>query len=925
MALVEREHEARVLADAIDAATSGRGSTVLLTGPAGIGKTSLMDLAEAMASRAGLQVLRARVTELESELGFCVLRDLFANRIRSLAPSARNEVLAGAARLASGPLGLTADDDIDPGQALHGVYWMCANLADHGPLMLAVDDLHWADESSLTALAYVSRRISGLPVLLCAAARGPSGEDREAHLNALVESAAKTIELKPLSPIGVGRLVQDAFDTQVSAEFAAACANATGGNPLLLAEALAALADDGVQPTAAASATLDTFSPTSLATSVARRVVRCGPHGIAAAKSVAILGTSADPRRIAGLTGIGLDEAVRAVDDLRREGVLAQNLPLDFTHPLVRNAVMATLHEPERGMLHLKAARQAKAEDSDQLASHLLHATPSGDPWVVDWLESAADRALAGGAPAYAARLLRRALEEPPSRSRVPALTLKLGRAERSSGQASAAERHLRQALTLADGQPAQLEATIELGRAMWLGGKPLAALDVFDRAFERAGIDEATRLSIEAERAMGAFMGGLSATTSLNRLESAAMSTTSKSLDACWVRAVFAYGLAGSGERPAAEVIRIADSATPTTGPIPPLLQHLIGVCLAVSGAYDSAVENFDAAIAACRARGDVNLFPYVAAGRSMAMLRRGHVGDAEADACAALTAAADEPLVLVHAAATVMLALLEQGKVDDVEALLRHHDLVETTEPNAAPDTWFYLARGRVHMARGRYPAALVDFERARDVNVGLSNAAFSDWRSDLALAHAAAGSRETAKALAEEDLEGARGFGAPRETGRALRVLGLIEGGPDGLELLAQAVDVLTNSGARLEQATALIAFGSALRRTGRRSEAITHLSSGLDIASSHGGTALVAQALDELRVAGAKPRRKRVTGIDALTPSERRVAEMAMTGQSNRDIAQALFVTRHTVEAHLTNVFRKLNISGRADLKAILEAS
>jgi len=348
-----------------------------------------------------------------------------------------------------------------------------------------------------------------------------------------------------------------------------------------------------------------------------------------------------------------------------------------------------------------------------------------------------------------------------------------------------------------------------------------------------------------------------------------------------------------------------------------------MIGVCLAVSGAYASAVKNFDAAIATCRARGDGSLFPYVAAGRSMAMLRQGHVGEAEADACAALAAAADEPMVLVHTAATVMLALLEQGKVEDAEALLRHHDLAETTEPNAAPDTWFYLARGRVHMARGHYSDARADFERARDVNVGLSNAAFSDWRSDLALAHAAAGSRQTAKALAEEDLACAGRFGAPREIGRALRVLGLVEGGPHGLEMLAQAVDVLTPSGARLEQAAALIAFGSALRRTGRRSDAITHLSSGLDIASTHGGTALVAQALGELRVAGAKPRRNRVTGVEALTSSERRVAEMAMAGQSNRDIAQALFVTRHTVEAHLTNVFRKLNISGRADLKAVLE--
>ena len=186
---------------------------------------------------------------------------------------------------------------------------------------------------------------------------------------------------------------------------------------------------------------------------------------------------------------------------------------------------------------------------------------------------------------------------------------------------------------------------------------------------------------------------------------------------------------------------------------------------------------------------------------------------------------------------------------------------------------------------------------------------NPAAVDWRSQAALAHAALDQPDAALALAREELELARRFGAARAIGIALRTLGVIG---DELDHLNEAVDVLAASPARLEHARALADLGVALRHRRRIVEAREPLRQALDLAIRCGATPLAERARTELLIAGARPRRPQLSGVDALTTNERRVAALAAEGRSNREIAQALYVSHKTVEKHLTAAYRKLGV-------------
>jgi DNA-binding CsgD family transcriptional regulator len=204
-----------------------------------------------------------------------------------------------------------------------------------------------------------------------------------------------------------------------------------------------------------------------------------------------------------------------------------------------------------------------------------------------------------------------------------------------------------------------------------------------------------------------------------------------------------------------------------------------------------------------------------------------------------------------------------------------------------------------------------------------VGGQNPALVSWRSQVALALLRLGEQDEARRLAAEELALARAWGAPRALGVALRAMGLVEGGGKGLMLLAEAVEVVADSPARLEHAKACTELGAALHRANRRSEALEQLRQGLDLATLCGAAPLAARAETELRASGARPRRIALRGVESLTPSERRVAELAAAGPTNREIAQAPFVTQRTVEVHLTSVYRKFDINSRSQLAAALD--
>jgi DNA-binding CsgD family transcriptional regulator len=223
-------------------------------------------------------------------------------------------------------------------------------------------------------------------------------------------------------------------------------------------------------------------------------------------------------------------------------------------------------------------------------------------------------------------------------------------------------------------------------------------------------------------------------------------------------------------------------------------------------------------------------------------------------------------------------------------------------------------------VRLARRDPEGARRDFVELGRImeSFGMRNPAVLAWRSHLALALLALDRREEAITVAKEELELAREWGAPRPIGVALRVRGLAQGGEDGIASLRESLAVLEPSSAKLERARTLVELGAALRRANDRSEAREVLRQGLDLAVRSGSQPLVDYAQTELAATGARPRKLVLTGAESLTPSERRVAEMAAEHMTNKDIAQALFVTTKTVEVHLSNVYRKLGIASRAEL-------
>jgi ATP/maltotriose-dependent transcriptional regulator MalT len=264
---------------------------------------------------------------------------------------------------------------------------------------------------------------------------------------------------------------------------------------------------------------------------------------------------------------------------------------------------------------------------------------------------------------------------------------------------------------------------------------------------------------------------------------------------------------------------------------------------------------------------------------------------------------------------------ALTEQGDLDAAERELR------TLDRRLGPGPLlkvFSEVRGLLRLAQGRTREGLDELLRLAEPGDDWGSYLAWQWRSNAALAHLSLGDRDEARRLAAEDLELARRWGAPSGVGVALRASALVEGGDRLVSRLREAADVLEPSPARLDYARALTDLGAALRRGNQKAEARGELERGLKLAKQLGAHALADRARTELRAAGARSSDPNSNGASQLTASERRVAELAAQGQSNPEIAQALFVTRKTVETHLGHVYAKLNIAGRGQLGGVLDA-
>lgn len=919
--LLERDAELEAIGRTLARGAGGEGGLLVVDAPAGGGKSVLLRAARPMAAERGLRVLHARGAELEREFGFGVVRQLLEPLLRD--PDVdQADLLAGAARLAGAILAFDPEAEApgtssDPFAVRHSIYWLVANAASLRPVAVVVDDAHWADLASLGALVHVAHRLEGMPVALVVAMRTEEHGEALDVLRTRAEEAGTLVRPAPLSPEATTAVVRARLPT-ADAALCRECHRASGGNPFLLLELTRSGLAEGVRH-------IDR-SPERVTREVQARLGRLPETAARLAAAAAMLGDGSPLRRAAALAGIDTVAAGEAADALVAAGILRSAEPIEFLHPLVGSAVSAGMAPAARSAEHARAARLLADEGAppERVAAQLIRSRPSGDPWACERLVDAARLASSRGAPEAAAAYLRRALEEPPSAGRA-AVLLDLGAAESRASDPEAAIARLREALDGDLTQEERFRATMLLAGTLGLLWRVGAAVDVLGdlvaalpdgalRATAEAAITNVARIDPDSRPRGAATMTrlrqGVEAGDALPEvLGTVAADMAMSGEDHLRTAAVAERALAGF------RTFDVSAESWSSVNAIRALIH---------AERFETARRVLDGAISASQDEGGVLTVGSGLIFRAELRLTLGDLAGAEVDArtLREISTTCAWPMGRVFAAAWLGGVLVLRGELEEAAAVLE-----EVGDGRTAADTRGFLgvaeillARGRLRVAQGRDEEAVAALRECglRATELRVLNPSVVPWRSELALALLHAGAAQEARRLAAEELALARGSGAPRAIAAALIAVGRVEGGQEGMRRLREAIRVLADSPAQLERGRAHAALGDAMREAGSPDGAREHLRAAVDLFHRCGARRLEDAAFDDLRETGARPRRRLATGVGSLTPSERRIAELAAAGRQNREIAQELFVTTNTVEFHLRNAYRKLGISGRPGL-------
>ena len=934
MPLLERDAELARGAELLGEAAAGDGRLLVIEGPAGIGKSVLLDAICTAALAKGFLPLRARAGEIEREFPYGVVRQLFEAELRGRSAGDRNTLLAGAAELAAPVVAPEAGAErpsADPFGVVHGLYWLTANLADERPLVIAVDDVQWSDAVSQRFLAHLGRRLEGLPLLVAVCIRTGEPVGDELLTSEMTTGPDATLfHPAPLSQEAVGQLVAERLGAEPDPGFAAACTEVTGGTPFLVGELVTELGAREIRPDRESSALVREVVPKAVARSILARLRRLAAPAIEVARAVAVLGGDARLHRAATLADVSEADAVDTVERLVAASIFRSGLPLDFAHPVIREAVYSDMSSASRAAAHARAADLLAGEGAevDAVAGHLLLSEPAARSENVEHLRRAATHALDRGAPDNAAIYLRRALEEGGLSENVHAeCLLELGHVERHVTPRDAIE-HFQQAHKIATEPSQRVRAVYELADTVMMRPRQEDVVPLIDAAITEAEqLDPEVAIRLEALRFQQSMFDQRLLPSTVERLPKLRANIRGDSRGGRLTALVLASAGAATG-RPAEEIEQLVRTGMPG-GALPPdeppdswvmvpMFNALVGL-----EALDDGLRAADALADLARERGSTVGINVALGGRCWMNSRRGDLVAVEADLRAILALAEQHDFAIYGAGAARWLA---------IDAMIERPDLADEAETclelDFAPETeGLYLRvmllemRGRIRLAAGDSAGAIEDLRQCALLPEALGNPNDLGWRPALALALAPTDPDEALE-LARAELQHAERFTKPPAIGRALRVLGMVERGEKGLAHLMRAVEVLDGSPARLELARALVELGAAQRRAGQRADAREPLRRGLDLAHRCGATRLEQRARDELAATGARPRRAVLTGRDALTATEQRIAQMAADGMSNREIAQALFVTSKTVENHLGRVYPKLGINSRKQLAGAL---
>ena len=896
---IERKTELLEIKSALEQASLGRGRVLILEGHRGLGKSTLLGEVARQAGARGFTVASGRGRGSEraapgSALWSAVIR---------CAPAMSDRREAG---------------------ELIGTFLSLA------PAALVIDDGHLVDELSLRMFDELAVRIGSRPVLLAIAAGTHLMDGRGLDiLNGLrTLDYATTVRLGALDDDGATQLIRAALPN-AEAEFCVECNELTGGNPFLLSELAAWVAAHRVEPVAgAARHALTPLPPLTIREFVRRQLDDVGADASALAAAVAISERPLTLEQAAQLAGLVGDRSIQAAEALLENGVIAPGDVLSFAASLTADSLRADTPAAVAANLHRRVTELVFSGDfSDETSSrHLLLATPAGNAEVVDRLVKLADDEVAGGNIGQARTLIRRAIAESPDGiTATPQLVARLGLVDLLEGRPGSTPK-LAAAVASLDSARDRADALLKLGVAQVAAGAPRAASFSFDAALEL--VDDADPLWARAEVSglltrllvPGARDG---AAREIEQLAQAPELESSP--HAAELLMASAWQRLERGE-PSIEVSRLADRALAVRAPEPASINGYLDTAAAVLFAtvddFKRAHRICDDCAKAARERGGRLAERSIELARAITLLHQGRLADA-CDLARDLLGQEPRRFHTAEAAAILASGLHEQGVHEETEAIIR---AALAAGPADEPRGLLLLeVSARVWLEHGNLAEALQVVAEAESLAnaLGISNPALVAWQPTAAQCYKAVGQSRRAHALARDALEVAESFGMPRAIALALRTMAGIEGPSAELDHLKAALEVIDSSDAELERAKVLLCYGDALHRAGRDDEARGPLREGIRLADRLGAQSISKLGLAALRAAGGRPRRISMAGPEALTPAERQVVDLATAGATNREIAEALVITRKTVEWHLKKAFVKLDIRSRDQLPEVMD--
>jgi len=897
------ELDLRALTQGLRRAGRGSSEAVIVTGEAGSGKSSALLQIAARARRAGIEVAHAHAGAAAS-VPFGVIDELFGE----LLPEAQRGVLWTAA----GP------EDAD--RVARAVLQLLRSRRASGSIALVVDGADSIDTESMEVLERLAAYSAKLPVLLAVSMRSGHRSAAGDLVGALHQGrSCVTVRLVPLREDEVEDAFRRAGLVDLDGEFLAACADQVAGNAGYLHDVIEELRWRAIQPVEASLPALEALVPASTVRRVESRIRHLGADAGRVADAVFILDADATPGRVARLAALDLDDLSPVLAELTAAAVLAESRQVVARCPLVRRALALAPSSSSSGDMRRAAAAMLRDEGvSPERIAFQLHAAQPGSSIAAEALSAAAEAAIDAGMFERAERHLSRLLAEPASEEMLDEGRLLLCCTQVALGRPAARMRfeELLQATSDRDEQASTLSL---LGDVHTIAGQLHGGARAFRRARDLLAGDGGRLGAVLDLRiaAVGVHLPRLAAEVrQILEVRHDERGPGRVSL----TKAV----LGAFCGMPRGEVMELLDrdrAAGRPAGRWGPTAAWLsIGVLVWCDELKDAE--------RACEAQLVPGTPPLQALGvlSQRALLRgitgplEGAIADADAVEAAFETRVGGHPFATVAATAGA-LAEIELGRAARAASRIARLKLREEAQ---ATDALVFEARGRIALASGRPAAALDALDAALRIadSVEMVNPAVLGAWFARALALQQVGHPEIARRTAVDALERARAFGSPRATAIALRTAAVVGGTEEALDLLEESLALLDGSGAEMERVRSLLAHGQALVRANRRAAARAPLGEALDLASRLGAELVRRRATAELRAAGARPRRDLLRGVDSLTAAERQVALRASRGQSNKQIAERLVVSRKTVEWHLQNVYAKLGISSRRQLAVAL---